>query len=326
MDFDSRTATALMWALGLAREHCGAKAALRASGVDLPEAERFGGLAGEVEDLLGESAADAPVTEALALGFLAGRVASNRPRARARTGGDPTSFVMDRDLVVQGAEGESIMRLPWFEQDLFVGRQVPDIAEMPTPVRKLCIENYSAALRGNPTRFAFRSYGHAYSVDAIPVNGECGRTDAVLAVATPAASYGAAAAAYERTAERLAAAVSRAEERAELHRLAGRCDAEAAERRAAGKARDGAARARENAIRLHCRPGAEPPAGPPVVTPRETDVLRLASHGLTHAEIAEHLFVSPATVRTHLENVYPKLGVSDKAAAVAAALRHGLID
>jgi DNA-binding NarL/FixJ family response regulator len=36
--------------------------------------------------------------------------------------------------------------------------------------------------------------------------------------------------------------------------------------------------------------------------------------------------VSSATVRTHLQNVYPKLGVCDKAAAVAAALRHGLIE
>jgi DNA-binding NarL/FixJ family response regulator len=35
--------------------------------------------------------------------------------------------------------------------------------------------------------------------------------------------------------------------------------------------------------------------------------------------------VSIATVKTHFENVYPKLGVTDKAAAVAVALRHGLI-
>jgi two-component system nitrate/nitrite response regulator NarL len=43
-------------------------------------------------------------------------------------------------------------------------------------------------------------------------------------------------------------------------------------------------------------------------------------------EIAERLVVSPATVKTHFTNLYPKLGVSDRAAAVAATLRLGLID
>jgi two-component system nitrate/nitrite response regulator NarL len=62
------------------------------------------------------------------------------------------------------------------------------------------------------------------------------------------------------------------------------------------------------------------------LTSRETEVVLLASHGLTVAEIGDQMAVAPATVRTHLENIYPKLGVSDKAAAVAAALRHGLID
>jgi two-component system nitrate/nitrite response regulator NarL len=64
----------------------------------------------------------------------------------------------------------------------------------------------------------------------------------------------------------------------------------------------------------------------PAITPREADVLVLASHGLTSGEIAGELVVSAGTVRTHLENIYVKLGVSDKAAAVATALRHGLID
>jgi DNA-binding NarL/FixJ family response regulator len=55
-------------------------------------------------------------------------------------------------------------------------------------------------------------------------------------------------------------------------------------------------------------------------------VLQLASHGLTAYEIAEQLVLSAGTVKTHLRNIYRKLGVADKAAAVAAALRHGLID
>jgi PAS domain S-box-containing protein len=63
----------------------------------------------------------------------------------------------------------------------------------------------------------------------------------------------------------------------------------------------------------------------PVLTPRELEVLALASRGLPAREIGEQLVISPATVKTHFENLYPKLGVSDRAAAVAAALRLGLI-
>jgi DNA-binding NarL/FixJ family response regulator len=253
------------------------------------------------------------------------REAHDRPRARP--GGDPTTFVMDGDLLVQEAHGQSIMRLPWFDEELFVGRQLPDITEMPAPVRNLAVENYRAVLGGEPgRRFAFTSYGHAYSVEAVPLYGDGGGICAVLAQATPRRSFSSAAAAYERTAERLAEAAARADQRAERHLLAGRLDAEAAERQAAEKARVGADRARQNASLLrdrHCAPAS---AGPPSVTPRETEVLALASHGLTHAEIADQLTVSPATVRTHLENIYVKLGASDKAAAVATALRHGLID
>jgi DNA-binding CsgD family transcriptional regulator len=323
MDFDPRTATALMAALRLAREHGGAAAALRASGIDLPETERFGGLSSDIGKLLRASGVNESVVEALALGFLAGQVA---PARRDRAADDPTSFVMDRELLVQGAEGQSIMRLPWFEDDLFVGRQLPDISEMPVQVRTLCIENYSAALEGERGRFAFTSYGHAYSVEAVPVHGETGEVDAVLAVATPDRSYASAATAYERTADRLERSVQQAEDRAEKYRAAGRDDLEAAERLAAQKARAGAERARFNAQRLRRRdePGALSDA--PSLTPREMEVLSLASHGLTYAEIAEQLAVSPTTIRTHLENIYPKLGVSDKAAAVAAALRHGLIE
>ncbi|MEA2270173.1 MAG: two-component system, cell cycle sensor histidine kinase and response regulator CckA [Solirubrobacteraceae bacterium] len=58
---------------------------------------------------------------------------------------------------------------------------------------------------------------------------------------------------------------------------------------------------------------------------RELDVLRLAAEGNTGPQIAEHLILSPATVKTHFENIYEKLGVSDRAAAVAHAMRIGLI-
>jgi PAS domain S-box-containing protein len=58
---------------------------------------------------------------------------------------------------------------------------------------------------------------------------------------------------------------------------------------------------------------------------RELEVLRLAAEGNSGPEIARKLFISPATVKTHFENIYEKLGVSDRAAAVAQALRTGLI-
>ena len=62
------------------------------------------------------------------------------------------------------------------------------------------------------------------------------------------------------------------------------------------------------------------------LTPRELEVLQLAARGSTGPRIADELVLSPATVKTHFENIYSKLGVSDRAAAVAKALRLGLID
>jgi DNA-binding CsgD family transcriptional regulator len=315
------TATALLSALRVSREHGGPDAALRAIGMELPETGRFEGLAGELEELLGCSSLEKRVSDALALGLLAGRV-DQRPRVRKA--GDPTSFVMDHDLMVRTAEGESIFRLPWFDHGLFVGRQLPEISEIPPAVRTLAVDNYRAALSGERAHYAFTSYGHAFSVEAVPMRGYDGSIEAVLAIATPGRSSAPATTAYQRTAERLDRAAAHAEQRAALHRLAGRGDAALAESEAAEKARQAAERAKANAQRL--RLCAAESADAPALTPRETEVLRLASHGLTYAETAQQLAVSVSTVRTHLENIYPKLGVSDKAAAVAAGLRHGLID
>jgi DNA-binding NarL/FixJ family response regulator len=64
---------------------------------------------------------------------------------------------------------------------------------------------------------------------------------------------------------------------------------------------------------------------PSPLTPRELEVLQLAAQGRNVREIAERLVVSPATVRRHLEHIYEKYGVSDRAAAVAQGLRDGLI-
>jgi PAS domain S-box-containing protein len=63
-----------------------------------------------------------------------------------------------------------------------------------------------------------------------------------------------------------------------------------------------------------------------VLTAREREVLQLAARGCSGPRTAEELVISPATVRTHFENIYNKLGVSDKAAAVAEGLRRGLIE
>ena len=323
MTLQTDTASALVWALDRAHEHAGAAAALAAAGLDLPGVDRFDGLSDDFDELVRRLPGDTSVREALALGILAGRVA-DRP-ARARRLQDPTSFLMNEDLVVQAARGQSVLRLPWFEDGLFVGRQLPEISEMPTPVRRLCVENYTAALAGERGRFAFTSYGHAYSVDAVPVRGQNGHIDAVLAVATPAHSYAAAVAAHLRTAERLDRSAELAEERAERYRLAGRGDPELAELHTAGTARRSAERARASAQRLQARVSAEP-GDPPSITSRQAEVLSLASNGLTSAEIAEQIGVSATTIRTHFDNIYCRLGVSDRCAAVATALRHGLID
>jgi DNA-binding CsgD family transcriptional regulator len=62
------------------------------------------------------------------------------------------------------------------------------------------------------------------------------------------------------------------------------------------------------------------------LTPRELDVLRLAAEGHTRPEIAKSLGIGPATVKTHFEHIFEKLDVPDRAAAVAEALRNGLIE
>ena len=64
----------------------------------------------------------------------------------------------------------------------------------------------------------------------------------------------------------------------------------------------------------------------PVLSSRESEILVLIAEGLSAPAIAERLVLSPATVRTHLAHLYEKLGVSDRAAAVAAAMRRGMLE
>ncbi|QWF79481.1 response regulator [Amycolatopsis sp. CA-230715] len=66
-----------------------------------------------------------------------------------------------------------------------------------------------------------------------------------------------------------------------------------------------------------------PAAGP--LSQRELEVLQLVAAGTTNKEAAARLFITEATVKTHLLNIYGKLGVKDRAAAVAEAYHRGLL-
>jgi len=63
----------------------------------------------------------------------------------------------------------------------------------------------------------------------------------------------------------------------------------------------------------------------PALTARETEILALAAEGRSGPQIGRELNVAAATVKTHLKNIYEKLGVTDRAAAVAEGIRRGLV-
>ncbi len=78
--------------------------------------------------------------------------------------------------------------------------------------------------------------------------------------------------------------------------------------------------------------GSAPVSGSPTgtapdgLTPREVDVLRLIAAGLSNREIASRLFLSEATVKSHINRLFAKTGVRDRAQAVQYAYRHRLAE
>ena len=63
-----------------------------------------------------------------------------------------------------------------------------------------------------------------------------------------------------------------------------------------------------------------------LLSARDVEILRLVANGCSNKEVAERLYLSLGTIKTHLDEIYRTLGVSDRAHAVAVALRKGLLD
>jgi DNA-binding CsgD family transcriptional regulator len=67
-------------------------------------------------------------------------------------------------------------------------------------------------------------------------------------------------------------------------------------------------------------------AGPAELTARETQVLRLVAEGATTREISQRLFISAKTADNHIQHIYTKLHVTNRAAATRWALEHGVVE
>jgi DNA-binding NarL/FixJ family response regulator len=76
---------------------------------------------------------------------------------------------------------------------------------------------------------------------------------------------------------------------------------------------------------LAARPPSAPEPIPADLTPREREVLTLIGQGRSNRGIAEHLFISEATVKTHINNLFAKAGIRDRADAVRRAMAYGLL-
>ncbi|HJZ29214.1 MAG TPA: response regulator transcription factor [Streptosporangiaceae bacterium] len=71
-------------------------------------------------------------------------------------------------------------------------------------------------------------------------------------------------------------------------------------------------------------PATRPPDPPDGLTQREVEILSLIAQGLTNGEIAERLFLSNHTIKTHINRIFAKTGSRDRVAAIAYAQRHNI--
>ena len=71
-------------------------------------------------------------------------------------------------------------------------------------------------------------------------------------------------------------------------------------------------------------PAGRPPAPPDGLTQREVEILSLIAQGLTNGEIADRLFLSNHTIKTHINRIFAKTGSRDRVAAIAYAQRHNI--
>ena len=123
------------------------------------------------------------------------------------------------------------------------------------------------------------------------------------------------------------AALARGDLAQVLDRLGRRDEASTHARAAAGQLRAMGADHAAAQIELRWSSTVAPASSSPQVpglTPRECEVLAALADGLTDREIAELLTISAHTVHRHVSNIFTKLGVPSRAAAVAHGMRHGI--